>query len=75
MTGSRPSWRRSSLRRSAARSVHQAVDPAAVPVVSAYGRNVVQQTQASEGPTHHIAADIAVLMDDAAEKKNRQAAE
>ena len=29
----------------------------------------------TEGPTHHIAADIAVMMDDPAEKKKQQAAE
>jgi hypothetical protein len=57
-----------------------AVDPATVAVVSAYGRNVVQQNQAPEGPTHHIAADITVMMDDPvkdgpADKKDRQAAE
>jgi hypothetical protein len=55
-------------------------DPATVPVVSAYGRNVVQQNQAPDGPTHHIAADITVMMDDPAkdgpaENKGRQAAE
>ena len=30
---------------------------------------------AAEGPTHHIAADITVMMDDPAEKKNKAAAE
>ena len=30
--------------------------------------------QATEGPTHHIAADITVMMDDPADKK-KQAAE
>ena len=50
------------------------VDPAEVPVVSAYGRNVVQADQATEGPTHHIAADITVMMNDPANKK-KQAAE
>jgi hypothetical protein len=51
------------------------VAPADIPVVSAYGRNVVQADQATEGPTHHIAADIAVMMTDVAEKKKQQAAE
>jgi alkanesulfonate monooxygenase SsuD/methylene tetrahydromethanopterin reductase-like flavin-dependent oxidoreductase (luciferase family) len=51
-----------------------AVEPGAVPTVSAYGRNVVQENQAAEGPTHHIAADITVMMDDPAEKKGRQLA-
>ena len=50
------------------------VDPAKVPVVSAYGRNVVQAGQPTEGPTHHIAADITVMMNDPADKK-KQAAE
>jgi len=52
----------------------QPVGPGAVPTVSAYGRNVVQENQAAEGPTHHIAADITVMMDDPAEKKGRQMA-
>ena len=47
----------------------------AIPTVTAYGRNVVQAGQATEGPTHHVNADIAVLMNDAAEDKNKQAAE
>ena len=51
------------------------VAPSAVPMVSAYGRTVVQAGQAAEGPTHHIAADITVMMDDPAEKKNKAAAE
>ena len=50
------------------------VAPSAVPTVSAYGRTVVQAGQAAEGPTHHIAADITVMMDDPAEKKDRAAA-
>jgi hypothetical protein len=50
------------------------VVPSAVPTVSAYGRTVVQAEQATEGPTHHIAADITVMMDDPAEKKDRAAA-
>mgnify|MGYP003349422782 CR=1 FL=1 len=36
----------------------------AIPTVSAYGRSVVQTEQASEGPTHHVNADIAVMMND-----------
>src|SRR6185503_3923245 len=51
------------------------VAPSALPTVSAYGRNVVQADQPTEGPTHHIAADIAVMMNDPAEKKKREAAE
>ena len=47
----------------------------AIPTVSAYGRNVVQADQATEGPTHHVDADIAVMMTDVAEKKKKQAAE
>jgi hypothetical protein len=50
------------------------VAASAVPTVTAYGRNVVQPDQAAKGPTHHIAADITVMMDDPAEKK-KQAAE
>jgi hypothetical protein len=51
------------------------VAPSAIPTVSAYGRNVVQADQPTEGPTHHIAADIAVMMTDVAEKKKQEAAE
>jgi hypothetical protein len=51
------------------------VAPGAVPTVSAYGRTIVQENQTAEGPTHHIAADITVMMDDPAEKKNKAAAE
>jgi hypothetical protein len=51
------------------------VAPGAVPTVSAYGRTIVQENQNAEGPTHHIAADITVMMDDPAEKKNKAAAE
>jgi hypothetical protein len=51
------------------------VAPSAVPTVSAYGRTIVQENQAAAGPTHHIAADITVMMDDPADKKGRQAAE
>jgi hypothetical protein len=47
----------------------------AIPTVSAYGRNVVQAEQATEGPTHHVNADIAVMMTDVAEDKKQQAAE
>jgi hypothetical protein len=43
--------------------------------VTAYGRNVVQADQPTEGPTHHIAADIAVMMTDVADDKKKQAAE
>src|SRR5205814_3200996 len=50
------------------------VGPTDVPTVTAYGRNVVQADQPTEGPTHHIAADITVMMNDPAEKK-KQAAE
>ncbi len=46
-----------------------------VSTVSAYGRTIVQANQPTEGPTHHIAADITVMMDDPAEKKKQQAAE
>ena len=42
--------------------------------VSAYGRNVVQPGQAEEGPTHHLAADITVMMNDPAAKKTKAAA-
>src|SRR5258707_720168 len=47
----------------------------AVPTISAYGRTIVQENQSADGPTHHIAADITVMMDDPAEKKNKAAAE
>jgi hypothetical protein len=46
-----------------------------VPTVSAYGRTIVQENQAADGPTHHIAADITVMMDDPADKKKQAAAE
>jgi alkanesulfonate monooxygenase SsuD/methylene tetrahydromethanopterin reductase-like flavin-dependent oxidoreductase (luciferase family) len=51
---------------------------AAIPTVSAYGRTILNQNQATEGPTHHIAADIAVMMNDPADKRaasDKQAAE
>jgi alkanesulfonate monooxygenase SsuD/methylene tetrahydromethanopterin reductase-like flavin-dependent oxidoreductase (luciferase family) len=48
--------------------------PPAIPTVSAYGRNVVQTDQSAEGPTHHINADIAVMMSDPADKKKKQQA-
>ena len=51
------------------------VAASAVPTVSAYGRTIVQENQAADGPTHHIAADITVMMDDPAEKKKQAAAE
>jgi len=50
------------------------VAPSAIPTVSAYGRSVVQAEQAAEGPTHHIAADIAVMMTDVADEKKKQEA-
>ena len=56
----------------------QKIPPAAasaIHTVSAYGRNVVQADQAAEGPTHHIAADIAVMMNDPAARKNKAVAE
>jgi len=51
------------------------VAPDAIPTVTAYGRNVVQAGQATEGPTHHVNADIAVMMTDVADDKKKQAAE
>ena len=51
------------------------VAPSAIPTVTAYGRNVVQAEQATEGPTHHVNADIAVMMTDVADDKKKQAAE
>jgi len=51
------------------------VAPGAIPTVTAYGRNVVQAGQATEGPTHHVNADIAVMMTDVADDKKKQAAE
>jgi len=51
------------------------VAPSAAPTVSAYGRTIVQENQAADGPTHHIAADITVMMDDPADKKSQAAAE
>jgi len=39
----------------------------------AFGGTLVQENQAAEGPTHHIAADITVMMDDPAEKKKAAA--
>ena len=50
------------------------VAPSAIPTVSAYGRSVVQAEQAAEGPTHHINADIAVMMTDVADEKKKQEA-
>jgi alkanesulfonate monooxygenase SsuD/methylene tetrahydromethanopterin reductase-like flavin-dependent oxidoreductase (luciferase family) len=50
------------------------VAASAIPTVSAYGRNVVQAGQATEGPTHHVAADIAVRRNDPAAKKDKAAA-
>jgi nicotinamide mononucleotide (NMN) deamidase PncC len=50
------------------------VAPSAIPTVTAYGRNVVQAEQATEGPTHHINADIAVMMTDVADEKKKQEA-
>ena len=47
----------------------------AIPVVSAYGRTVLNTGQATEGPTHHLNADITVMMNDPAEQKKAQAAE
>jgi len=47
----------------------------AIPTVTAYGRNVVEAGQATEGPTHHVNADIAVMMTDVADDKKKQAAE
>ncbi|WIM12104.1 LLM class flavin-dependent oxidoreductase [Enhydrobacter sp.] len=52
-----------------------AIAASAIPTVSAYGRNVVQAGQAAEGPTHHVAADIAVMMNDPAARKDKAAAE
>ncbi len=51
------------------------VAPGAVPTVSAYGRTIVQENQDAAGPTHHIAADITVMMDDPAARKDKAAAE
>ncbi|HEX9326901.1 MAG TPA: hypothetical protein VF915_10315, partial [Reyranella sp.] len=51
------------------------VAASAVPMVSAYGRTIVQENQAADGPTHHIAADITVMMDDPADEKKQPAAE
>jgi alkanesulfonate monooxygenase SsuD/methylene tetrahydromethanopterin reductase-like flavin-dependent oxidoreductase (luciferase family) len=48
---------------------------AAIPTVSAYGRTIVQEGQAAEGPTHHLAADITVMMNDPADKKRAAAGE
>jgi alkanesulfonate monooxygenase SsuD/methylene tetrahydromethanopterin reductase-like flavin-dependent oxidoreductase (luciferase family) len=50
------------------------VERSAIPTVTAYGRNVVQAGQATEGPTHHVNADIAVMMTDVADDKKKQAA-
>jgi hypothetical protein len=50
------------------------VAPSDIPTVSAYGRSVVQADQPTEGPTHHIAADIAVMMTDVADEKKKQEA-
>ena len=44
----------------------------AIPFVSAFGRTVLNTGQATEGPTHHLNADITVMMNDPAEQ--RQAA-
>jgi alkanesulfonate monooxygenase SsuD/methylene tetrahydromethanopterin reductase-like flavin-dependent oxidoreductase (luciferase family) len=48
---------------------------AAIPTVSAFGRTIVQEGQAAEGPTHHLAADITVMMNDPADKKRVAAGE
>ena len=37
--------------------------------------DVMQAGQATEGPAHHVNADIAVMMADVAEDKKKQAAE
>jgi len=50
------------------------VERSAIPTVTAYGRNVVQAEQSTEGPTHHINADIAVMMTDVADEKKKQEA-
>jgi hypothetical protein len=47
---------------------------AAIPTVTAFGKTIVQTGQAEEGPTHHLAADITVMMNDPAAKKEKQAA-
>ena len=49
------------------------IGPSAIPTVTAYGRNVVQAEQATEGPTHHVNADIAVMMTDVADDKKQAA--
>jgi hypothetical protein len=50
------------------------IAPSAIPTVTAYGRNVVQAGQAAEGPTHHVNADIPVMMTDVADDKKKQEA-
>ena len=45
----------------------------AIPTVTAYGRNVVQAGQATEGPTQHVNAEIAVMMTDVADDKKAAA--
>ena len=47
----------------------------AIPVVNAFGRTVLNTGQSTEGPTHHLNADITVMMNDPAEQKKAQAAE
>jgi len=47
---------------------------AEIPTVTAFGKTIVQAGQAEEGPTHHLAADITVMMNDPAAKKVKQAA-
>lgn len=46
----------------------------AIPTVTAFGKTIVQEGQAEEGPTHHLAADITVMMNDPAAKKEKHAA-
>ncbi len=45
-----------------------------IPTISAYGRSVLNAGQATEGPTHHLNADITVMMNDPAAGKVAAAA-
>lgn len=46
-----------------------------IPTIMAYGRTVLNTGQAAEGPTHHLNADITVMMNDPAEQQRQAAGE
>ena len=44
------------------------LEESAIPTITAYGNTIVQAGQSPDAPTHHIHADITVMMTDPAEK-------